>query len=187
MSALRDIMTTDLVTVSPDMSLQQVAEVFAAHHISGAPVVDGQQLVGVVTTTDLVVFETSNPGTPRQRSDQTEWGEWGSPENWVSGDDSPAHYFTEYWEDAGADVLARIKKSEGPEWNRLEENTVGEAMTTAICSLAPDASIKDAAMLMLTAGVHRILVVGEDEVLVGLVSTTDIMRAVADRGLGQND
>ena len=49
MAALRDLMTTELVTVSPDMSLQQVAEVLASRHISGAPVVDAEQRVVGIT------------------------------------------------------------------------------------------------------------------------------------------
>lgn len=178
MPVLRDLMTTDLVTVSPDMSLQQVAEVLASRHISGAPVVDSTRLVGVISASDLLDYETSNPGSPRRRDDQTEWGDWGAGDEWASDGDAPALYFTEYWEDAGADVLERFRESSGPEWNRLEEYTVGEAMTTSICSLPPDATVTDAAAYMLTAGIHRVLVV-EDDVLVGLVSATDIMRFVA--------
>lgn len=180
MAALRDLMTTELVTVSPDMSLQQVAEVLASRHISGAPVVDGDQLVGVISVTDLLDYETSNPGAPRRRDDQTEWGEWSGADEPAS-DDSPSVYFTEYWEDAGADVLERFRESVGPEWNRLEEYMVGEAMTTSICSLPPEVSVTEAAAYMLGAGIHRVLVV-EDEVLVGLVTATDIMRFVAERG-----
>lgn len=43
--------------------------------------------------------------------------------------------------------------------------------------------MREAAKLMLKAGVHRILVL-EDGRLVGLASTTDVMKAVAQHGLG---
>lgn len=183
MITLRDIMSTELVTVSPEMSLLELAEVFAARDISGAPVVTGDRLVGVVSTTDLLEFETSNPGAPRHRTDQTEWGEWGQSAEWSAGDDAPAFYFTEYWSDASADVAARVQQSEGPEWNRLAEHTVAEAMTTSVCSFPPDGSVQEAAQFMLAAGIHRVLIV-EDEALIGLVTATDVMRAVAEHGVG---
>ena len=39
MLTLHEIMATDLVTVSPDMNLHELAEIFAARGISGAPAV----------------------------------------------------------------------------------------------------------------------------------------------------
>ncbi|MFM9413114.1 CBS domain-containing protein [Peptococcus simiae] len=51
----KDIMTKDVITVSPAMDLKEVAEIFIRHNISGAPVVDSQKrLVGVITEGDLV-------------------------------------------------------------------------------------------------------------------------------------
>jgi len=50
----REIMTTDIVTVSPDTSLSDVAEVMSEHEIHHLPVVSGSgKVVGIVTTTDL--------------------------------------------------------------------------------------------------------------------------------------
>lgn len=52
----RDIMTTEVVTVSPEMSIRELATVFARSAISGAPVVDGGgRLVGIVTEGDIIV------------------------------------------------------------------------------------------------------------------------------------
>lgn len=47
----------DPITVSPDTTIGQVVELTAANKISGVPVVDGQDLVGIVTSRDLR-FET---------------------------------------------------------------------------------------------------------------------------------
>lgn len=183
MPSLREIMTADLVTVSPDLTLQEVAQVFAERRISGAPVVSGTDLVGVISTTDLMDFETSTPGAPRQRSEQIEWGEIErAPLLDGSDQDDPPLFFTEYWDDAGADVLERFE-SDSPEWNRMAEATVGSVMTTSVVSLAPDASVQEAARLMLATGVHRILVLDESGELLGLVSSSDVVRAVAERGL----
>ncbi|MGI9304486.1 MAG: IMP dehydrogenase [Gammaproteobacteria bacterium] len=60
------------ITVSPDISIREVLEITRANNISGVPVVDGEQLVGIVTSRDLR-FETrmeapvSTIMTPRQR------------------------------------------------------------------------------------------------------------------------
>ncbi|MGB5525303.1 MAG: CBS domain-containing protein, partial [Gemmatimonadota bacterium] len=62
--------------------------------------------------------------------------------------------------------------------------TVGSVMTAAVVSLPPEAPVQEAARIMVPAGVHRILVVDAAGELVGLVSSSDIVRAVAERGLG---
>jgi CBS domain-containing protein len=51
----RDLMTTDVITVTPETPLSEFARICAEDGISGAPVVtvDGR-LVGIVTRTDLV-------------------------------------------------------------------------------------------------------------------------------------
>lgn len=47
----------DPITVSPDATVREVMELTHAKNISGVPVVDGEQLVGIVTSRDLR-FET---------------------------------------------------------------------------------------------------------------------------------
>lgn len=47
----------DPITVSPDTSIREVLEITRAHNISGVPVVEGEQLVGIVTNRDTR-FET---------------------------------------------------------------------------------------------------------------------------------
>jgi CBS domain-containing protein len=50
-----DIMTREVITVLPETTVQQLAQIFASHGISGAPVVDQDGLVvGVVTESDLI-------------------------------------------------------------------------------------------------------------------------------------
>ena len=63
---------TDPVTVTPDTSIREVLAITRAHNISGVPVVDGIDLVGIVTSRDLR-FETrmdapvSEIMTPKER------------------------------------------------------------------------------------------------------------------------
>ncbi len=49
-----EIMTQPVVTLSPDKTLADAAAIFEANDIHALPVVDGQQLVGIVTTHDLL-------------------------------------------------------------------------------------------------------------------------------------
>jgi CBS domain-containing protein len=51
----KDVMTTAVVTVDPDMRVEAVAELFLAKRISGAPVVDADNnLIGMVSEGDLM-------------------------------------------------------------------------------------------------------------------------------------
>lgn len=51
----RDIMTTEVITVSPETKVLDLARLLADHKINGAPVVDDQgRLVGVVTQSNLI-------------------------------------------------------------------------------------------------------------------------------------
>jgi len=62
----------DPITVTPKTSIREVLELTRASHISGVPVVEGEQLVGIVTSRDLR-FETryddpvKNIMTPKER------------------------------------------------------------------------------------------------------------------------
>jgi CBS domain-containing protein len=51
----KDIMRKRVITVTPKMTLREVAKLFGDRHISGAPVVGPEgQIIGVISQTDLV-------------------------------------------------------------------------------------------------------------------------------------
>src|SRR5476651_2339820 len=62
----------DPITVTPKISVKELLKITEAHNISGVPVVDGEQLVGIVTGRDIR-FETnlnqpvSNIMTPKNK------------------------------------------------------------------------------------------------------------------------
>ncbi|HEX3275747.1 MAG TPA: CBS domain-containing protein [Gemmatimonadales bacterium] len=60
----------------------------------------------------------------------------------------------------------------------LETMTVAELMTPRPITVSPETDVKEAAQQMLYADVHRLFVTADDR-LVGVISTTDIVRAVA--------
>lgn len=52
---IRDLMTTDVVTVTPETTLKEVARRLLENHVSGAPVVDAEgRVLGVVSETDIL-------------------------------------------------------------------------------------------------------------------------------------
>jgi CBS domain-containing protein len=76
--------------------------------------------------------------------------------------------------------VGRAKSSFGRRAPLLElpAKTVGEVMTRGLLSVSSDASLADAASLMVTRHVHRVFVV-DAGALVGVLSTRDVMDAVA--------
>ena len=64
----------------------------------------------------------------------------------------------------------------------FEGTTVRDIMTPRPLTVSPDAKVKEAAQQMLYADIHRLFVTERDRV-VGVISTTDIARALATGGL----
>lgn len=184
MLRVRDIMSTDIATVAPQTTIREAMELLARRHVSGAPVVSGQALVGVVTANDLMAFAAALPGVPTERESVGEWTGWDQAplaDDAEQEAEAPSAYFTDLWEDAGADVSERIAGVSSPEWNALEEHDVSEVMTrTPLTTIESDATAETAAELMRNDAIHRVLVT-DDERLVGVVSSLDIARAAADR------
>ena len=56
---VREIMTTDVVTVRRDTSVNDIAKLMSERDISGIPVVDeSKHVVGIVTELDMIVRNT---------------------------------------------------------------------------------------------------------------------------------
>ncbi len=52
----RDVMKTELVSVSPSTPVTHLEDTLIGRHISGAPVIDNDRLVGVVSRSDIVRY-----------------------------------------------------------------------------------------------------------------------------------
>ena len=81
---------------------------------------------------------------------------------------------------SSTDVLASEEEAEDEKARDalFEKTLVRDLMTPRPLTIAPDAEVKEAAQQMLYADVHRLFVTQGDR-LIGVISTTDIMRAVA--------
>jgi CBS domain-containing protein len=174
MIRIRDIMTTDVIAVAPEMSLREALNLLVSHHVSGAPVLNGAKVVGVVSTTDLLEF-IAEPPSP-ERSDEER-------DDWVEGESAPAAFYVDLWHQGEEDVSERFREGIGTEADLLASHSVSEAMTRTTRSLPPDTYVDAAARYMREQGIHRVLVLDGEELL-GVVSTTDIAHAVADQRVG---
>jgi len=54
---IRDVVTSVVVTATPDMSTREAAQLMSEHQIRRLPVVEAERLVGIVSLGDLAVKE----------------------------------------------------------------------------------------------------------------------------------
>ena len=50
---VKEIMTTDVITTTCDVDVVNAFEMLMEHKISSLPILDGEQLVGIITATDV--------------------------------------------------------------------------------------------------------------------------------------
>ncbi len=81
---------------------------------------------------------------------------------------------------SNSDILEALAEHTDPEAREavFEQTVVQEVMTPRPQTINPEATIRDAAQRMLYLEVHR-LFVEQDGRLIGVVSTTDLVRALA--------
>jgi CBS domain-containing protein len=79
---------------------------------------------------------------------------------------------------SNSDVLAAEAETGDGSLTTLLDETVKSIMSTRPLAVSPQTTVREAAQQMLYADVHRLYVV-EDDRVVGVISTMDIVRAVA--------
>jgi len=187
MLRLRDIMTRRVMTLEPQMTLREAMEILTARHVSGAPVVSGQRVVGVISAGDLLSFAATPPRDDQARPERVPVGEWSEVPEWNEipdlGDDDDSHsFFTDMWDEHTEETDEVIGSQGKSSSDVLSNYLVEDVMTKNIRWLSPDADVRSAADMMREFGIHRVLVLNHGH-LVGLVSAMDITRAVAERQL----
>lgn len=155
-----DLMRTDFHAVAPETRLTELDEAFARFGVSGFPVTVGERPVGVVSLSDLV------------RCLDTQLA-------FASG---VGDFYRDCAEsDAGERPLSQAELG-AIAGARFVQMRVEEIMSRALISVAPEDSIAAVARALSERCVHRVLVV-EDLLLRGILSSTDIVRAVGEKKL----
>ena len=151
------IMQSDPRTVSPDMSLVSLEELFLSTRFTGFPVVKEDRLIGVISRSDII----RSMVTERSRAEQLSDFYCGAQ---VLDTDDP----TQSLEATAAQVGVR-----------LAEQCVEDAMVRNVVSIESSESVTNLAKLMLDGHLHRLPVVNDGR-LVGLVSAMDLVRAISE-------
>lgn len=157
----RDLMRTQVLKLSPNMPIPRALELFEDHKISGAPVVDTSgRVLGVLSATDV----TRSERLGGQSTLQTQ------PRGLIArdGDDE--------WDDEHAEEDLLSIEDWGPE--TASGPTVADWMNPGVIAVAPDCTLPHLCKTLLDNGVHRVLVM-EHGTLLGIVTTTDVVRCVA--------
>ncbi len=182
MLQVRDVMTRDVITVSPEHTLREAMEMLSRNHVSGAPVVRGPEVVGVVSGNDLMEFAAALPPLAEPEVEPLDVEPADDDLLDELDDESEAQsasWFLARWRDETPDANERIVDAGESTWTALDEHTVSEVMTRGVVSVRPTVSLAAAADLMRRKRLHRVLVM-DGEQLVGILSTTDVVAAVAD-------
>jgi len=144
-----DVMTTNVITVDPNTSVQVLATLLSERGISGVPVVEADgRLVGVVTEGDLL--HRAETGTERRTERRRA--------RWL--------------DTIGSDQEA------ARDYVKAHGRSVREDMTREVISVTDTTELADIATLLETKRIKRVPVL-RDGRLVGIVSRANLVRALA--------
>jgi predicted transcriptional regulator len=150
---VKDVMNPDIMTVSDDMTTDELVRYLAEREISGAPVVDSQgHLIGVVSMTDI----------GRHLAEPSDF--------------APSRH-SEFYSDTADEVTLQDL---GQRYVEERAATVRDVMTPVIHQVSDTASVAEAAQIMIENHIHR-LVVTQGKEPVGIISSIDLLRVVAEQ------
>ena len=129
MITAKDIMTTDVITISPEIEIAKAAELLLTNRINGLPVVnDAGELVGILCQSDLIIQQKNIP----------------IPSLFTFLD--------------GFIPLTSSKKLD-EEVEKIAATKAGDAMTANPVTVSPDTEIEKIAALMVEKSYHALPVV----------------------------
>ena len=145
MKQVKDIMTTEVITVSTGDSVELCAKLMQENNISGLPVLnEGGRVSGIVTEGDLIrrASRVKAPG---------------------------------YLEILGGLIYLGSPKKFVEELQRAMSLEAGQLMSKNLVTVTPEDTVEKAATLMVEKKISRLPVLDESGKLVGIISRRDIM------------
>ena len=135
MRTAQDIMTREVITVTPDTDISQATRILLENHINGLPVVNAdKRLVGIICQSDMIAQQKRIP----------------LPSLFTLLD--------------GYITLTSAKHFE-KEVKKIAAARVEQAMTTKLVTVAPNTSLEDIASLMVEKKLHTLPVVDKGELV----------------------
>jgi CBS domain-containing protein len=172
-------MQPDVVTAAPEMTARELARILSDAGISGVPVATSSgDVLGVVSSSDLVRVAAEEHEI---RISSAHWVPAASAADAVDADpdDEPSDPLSSFFLPEEAPILepswSPIEDDEGP----LDRLMVSDIMTPVSFSVSPDASVEELAQFLVRGRIHRAVVM-EDGRLLGIVTTMDVLRGLAD-------
>jgi CBS domain-containing protein len=142
-----DLMTTDPVSLFEGATIREAIAFLTDKSISAAPVIDeAGRPIGVISRADLVRYDRERLNYAPARAPYFD----------------PDEYFD--------------KVPEGFQVERPDATLVRDVMTPVVFSVTPATSVTNVIEEMLARKVHRLFVIDANGVLVGVISTLDVVR-----------
>jgi CBS domain-containing protein len=193
-----DLMKPDVVRLSEEMPLRDAARLLLRNQIGGAPVVDGQgKCVGVFSAIDFLrlsqmradVTRPTGPPLPITCSFQTKHRTADGQEVTLCTLPPGVCPIQVKQEGPGGEKLVVCSQPHCVlvDWQvvdveKLPTDEVRRFMTPDPVTAQPDTSIRVLARMMIDAHIHRVIVVDEARRPIGVVSSTDVLAALAYSG-----
>lgn len=146
-----DIMQREVISVQAGVSIADLVELLYGHRISGVPVVDEGGVLVGVISATDVLLGDMVLGQAPVLETDYHTHLEMTPETWE---------------------VMRIE----PE----DDRRVRDLMSTGVITAQPDTPIEELARIMHTNRIHRLIVL-EGELLAGIITTMDILRAVMEK------
>lgn len=170
---VRDIMHPRVIRILPDATVRQLISLLAYYGVGNVPVVERSgRVIGVVSAADVLHLAAEESRVPiwYVPREQAMAGEPMAQPRSPTEPTAPEQYQALYrplLEDLSDHVLVAC--------------TVREVMMPVTVSVPPTATIPELAHCLLRTGVDRALVVDQEKLL-GVVTSADLLRAVARAG-----
>ena len=146
---VKDIMTREVITLSPEESIEEAARKLRENRISGAPVVEGEKIVGILSEADLMRLFESEMSISLVLP-------------------SPLEII---------ELPIRMHHQLKETARRLAATKVEDIMTRQVVTIEEEASIEEAARTMSKYEINRLPVVRGGK-LVGIVTRADVIKAL---------
>lgn len=153
------VMTQEVITLDPNMTLTELDRVLVAADVSGGPVVEDGRVVGVVSRADVirVLYEEQKAAAN------------------VSG-----FYSSPY--PIPLPALEHLARDSRRIADQMTAMRVDEIMSRDVKSVGPKDDVQAVARMMAENGYHRVPVIDGSE-LIGIVTTLDLVRVLGEVGL----
>jgi CBS domain-containing protein len=146
-----DLMTANPLSIQESASIREAVGFLTDKGFSAAPVIDrAGRPVGVVSRADILIHD-------REKVDYLE------PK-------------PEFFEEAELHTQSGEALKGGFQVERIDRACVRDIMTPVVFSVTPETPAARVVEQMVALKVHRLFVVGRDGVLVGVISTLDLVR-----------